>query len=294
MNRLSVLITGSSSGFGYAIAQRLAAAGHRVFASMRDLRGRNAAAAASLEAWAAEAGADLRPLELDVTCDTSVSAALAEIARTGELDVVVHNAGVAAMGLVESQSVALAARIFEVNVMGPLRVQQAALPLLRASRSARIVAISSTLGRERVPFLALYTATKHALDAMLTTWAYELHPEGIRTVLVEPGTIPTTRMLDNLLEGTLPHSPTAAPLAARARGLADGLRAWGKAPDAPAAALVADAVLRALAPDAPARIVVDPSGFDGCARMDAMGDAVQRELLARYGMDDLTDPSTAP
>ncbi len=270
MNRLSVLITGSSSGFGYAIAQRLAAAGHRVFASMRDPRGRNAAAAASLEAWAAEAGADLRPLELDVTCDTSVSAALAEIV------------------------VALAARIFEVNVMGPLRVQQAALPLLRASRSARIVAISSTLGRERVPFLALYTATKHALDAMLTTWAYELHPEGIRTVLVEPGTIPTTRMLDNLLEGTLPHSPTAAPLAARARGLADGLRAWGKAPDAPAAALVADAVLRALAPDAPARIVVDPSGFDGCARMDAMGDAVQRELLARYGMDDLTDPSTAP
>jgi NAD(P)-dependent dehydrogenase (short-subunit alcohol dehydrogenase family) len=226
-------------------------------------------------------------LELDVSDEASIAAAMGAVASAGPLDVVIHNAGVAAVGLVEQQTIALAQQIFDVNVLGPIRVQQAALPLLRASDRPRIVGISSTLARERAPFLATYTASKHAMASLLSTWAYELNPEGIRTVLVEPGTIPSTAMLHNLLPSDRPLEAAQAALAERAQGLVAGLQAFGQSDAAPSADVVARAVLQALAPDAPDRIVVDPSGFDGCERINATAAQVQSELLANYQMSDL-------
>lgn len=283
----NILITGCSAGIGRATALLLATNGHRVYATMRDIGGRNADAARVLRDDVEQLGASLEVLELDVTDEDSIAAAIAAVASAGPLDVVIHNAGVAAVGLVEQQTVALAQQVFDVNVLGPIRVQQAALPLLRSSSCPRIVGISSTLARERAPFLATYTASKHAMASLLSTWAYELNPEGIRTVLVEPGTIPSTAMLHNLLPSDRPLDAAQSALAERAAGLVAGLQAFGESDAAPTADVVARAVLQALAPDAPDRIVVDPSGFNGCERINATAAQVQSELLANYQMSDL-------
>jgi NAD(P)-dependent dehydrogenase (short-subunit alcohol dehydrogenase family) len=292
--RLAILITGCSSGIGRATALHLASAGHRVFATMRDVNGKNADAKRDLLETAASHGHTLQVVELDVTDADSVSAAMATVQHAGGLDVVVHNAGVAAVGLVEQQSIAVAQRIFDVNVLGPIRVQQAALPLLRASERPLVIGISSTLARERAPFLATYTASKHAFAALLTTWSYELNPEGIRTVLIEPGTIPSTAMLHSLLPSDRPIATAQEALAGRAQGLVAGLQAFGQSPEAPRAEVVAGAVAKALAADAPDRIVVDPSGFDGCARINAVAARVQDDLLGNYGMSDLSTARRAP
>jgi NAD(P)-dependent dehydrogenase (short-subunit alcohol dehydrogenase family) len=286
MTRRVVLVTGASSGFGAATVTALAADGHRVFATMRAPQTRNARVAARLQAMAG-----VRVLELDVTDEDSVGAAFRAVASEGGMDAVVHNAGVAAIGPAERQSARLMARIFDVNVFGPVRVQQAALPLLRAAADPRVVVVTSTLARERAPLLAAYTASKHALDALFECWAHELNPEGIRTVRVQPGTIPTTRMLDNLLQ---PDREVAAArhLDARTEQMLAGLKAWGREDDAPTAALVADAVRAALAPSPPSHIVIDPTGFDGAERINETCRGVQQELLERYGMGDLARPAS--
>jgi NAD(P)-dependent dehydrogenase (short-subunit alcohol dehydrogenase family) len=281
---MNILITGCSSGFGASAAAALAADGHRVFASMRDPRGRNAGPAARLGALAG----DIEVVELDVSDGESISAAFAHMAAAGGLDAVVHNAGVAAVGPLEAQSPEQVAHLFDVNVVGAVRVQHAALPLLRRSASPRVVVVTSTLARERAPLLAAYTASKHALDALFECWSHELNPDGIRTVLVQPGTVPTTRMLDNLVPADRPTNATGA-LAARAEAMVAGLRAWGGAPDAPDASRVADAIRVALSECPPRRIVIDPTGFDGAERINLVCDGVQADLLERYGMQDLAE-----
>ncbi len=293
MCALRILVTGSSSGIGAATVQALAAAGHTVHAGMRAPTGRNAAAAAALVDRAGPG--PVLPLALDVTDPDQIAAAHDTIAAAGGLDVLVHAAGVVGIGLAESMGPAVAARIFDVNVTGVVRVQQAMLPLLRAGRSPRIVYISSTLAREVLPMLAFYTASKHALDALAEAWAYELHAVGIRSVIVQPGTIPTTNMLDNALEHGVPErSAPYGELAAMGPGMVAGLRAWGETPDAPQPAVVAEAVCAALQGDTPLRVVVDPSGFDGAARVNAAAAAVQAELLAANGMEALARPPSAP
>lgn len=281
---MTVLITGCSSGFGAAVASRLAADGHRVFATMRDPTGRNAPAASKLRAAAGAPSV----LALDVTDQASVDAAFARVESEGGLDAVVHNAGVATIGPLEHQSVELIERLFAVNVLGAVRVQQAALPLLRASRRPRIVVVTSTLARERAPLLGAYTATKHALDALFECWSYELNAEGIRTVLVQPGTVPTTRMLYNLLPSDR-VAERADALGARAVSLVDNLRDWGQSSEAPTPQGVVDAVSRALASSCPLHLVVDPSGAVGTARINDVCAEVQDELLDRYGMQDLKE-----
>jgi NAD(P)-dependent dehydrogenase (short-subunit alcohol dehydrogenase family) len=287
VTRSVVLITGCSSGFGAAMAATLAGDGHRVYATMRDPATRNAAAAGALRAT----GGDLHVLELDVTDPASVHAAFARVAGDGGLDAVVHNAGVAAIGPVEAHSPELVARMFDVNVVGAVRVQQAALPLLRRSADPRVVVVTSTLARERAPLLAAYTASKHALDALFECWSLELNPEGIRTVRIQPGTVPTTAMLDNLLSPDRDADPASHPLAARADQLVAGLRTWGAAQDAPSPDVLADAIRAALSPASPACIVVDPTGFDGTTRINETCEAVQDDLLERYGMNDLARPT---
>lgn len=283
---LTILITGCSSGFGHHTARELAALGHRVYATMREPTGKNAAARDSLVAAARDSEGTIEVLELDVTRSHTIEAAMEQVARHGRLDVLVHNAGVAAVGLVEEQSPALAQRLFDTNVVGAIRVQQAALPLLRQSPAPTIVGISSTLSRERAPFLATYTATKHAFAALLSTWAYELNPEGIRTVLVEPGTFPNTAMLENLLPSDQDSVPPPA-LRLRVEGLVTGLQAFATSGAAPSPGIVAQAVAEALSPQSQDCVVVDPSGFGGCARLNALGEQVQRELLRRYEQADL-------
>ncbi len=183
-----VLVTGSSSGFGRLIALALARRGYRVFGSMRESTGRNAAASGEFRAVAEREGLALEPLELDVTSDASVEDAVrAVLERAGRIDILVNNAGIACLGVAEAFTLAQARRIFEVNFFGVARMNRAVLPQMRRQRSGLLVHISSGSGRGVLPAMGFYTASKFALEALAETFRYELAALGIDSIIVEPG-----------------------------------------------------------------------------------------------------------
>jgi NAD(P)-dependent dehydrogenase (short-subunit alcohol dehydrogenase family) len=183
----TVLVTGTSNGFGNDVAKTLAAAGHRVFASMREIGGRHRDTAKELQSKGIET------LELDVTNNRSVDAAFKSLFEKtdGKLDVLVNNAGIASGGLSETFSPEQLRDMFEVNVFGVQRVIRAALPEMQRSRSGLIINLGSILGRLTLPFYGLYGASKHAVEAMTESYRYELSQLGIDVVLVQPGPFPT-------------------------------------------------------------------------------------------------------
>jgi len=170
-------------------AQTLADEGHHVFASMREVKAKNAAQANSLTQWAKENGADITIVELDVTSDESVKAAAKSIlSKTGgKLDVIVNNAGIYGMAFQETFTVEDYKTNFDVNVFGPARINNEFLPVLRKQGSGLIIHISSVLGRIIVPFSGVYHATKWAVEALAENLHYELAPLGIDSVIVQPG-----------------------------------------------------------------------------------------------------------
>lgn len=184
----SILITGASSGFGRGVAEGLAAAGHHVFATMRGIEGKNAGAASELRAKASEHGWQLHVLELDVTDEASVQAAVDQaMEHAGRIDVLINNAGVGNFGLQEAYSIELVQRLFDVNVFGVLRMNRAVLPHMRAAGSGHVIYVSSGLGRFLIPFTGPYNGTKYALEALAETASYELRGEGVDTTIVQPG-----------------------------------------------------------------------------------------------------------
>lgn len=191
----TALVTGANKGIGLEIARRLAADGYSVWLGSRD-RDRGEAAAASLAA----AGYAANVLELDVTDDDSVARAATALAQqTGHLDVLVNNAGVVVGGqqLPSVEPVRDMKETYEVNVFGPVRVTQAFLPLLKASKAGRIVMMGSGLGSIALtldtanPFydvnLLGYNTSKSALNAVTVTFAKEFRPLGIKVNAADPG-----------------------------------------------------------------------------------------------------------
>jgi NAD(P)-dependent dehydrogenase (short-subunit alcohol dehydrogenase family) len=181
------LITGANKGIGFETAKQLIELGHTVYIGARDVE-RGETAAAALGA---------RFVQLDVTDDASVTAALATVEATeGRLDVLVHNAGILADGVVDGPA---ALRAFDTNAVGIVRVTEAALPLLRKSANPTVVTVSSSMGSfwavtnpERPEFnipLTLYAASKSA--ATMLTVQYAKSQPGIKFNAVEPGTTAT-------------------------------------------------------------------------------------------------------
>jgi NAD(P)-dependent dehydrogenase (short-subunit alcohol dehydrogenase family) len=180
-NKQTIVITGTSNGFGRSTAETFLRDGWRVYATMRDSKGRNATAAAELRALGAEV------LELDVTSDASVDAAATAIHAAGPVDVLVNNAGNAYMGITEAFTPAAAERQYATNVIGPLRVNRAFLPAMRERRNGLVVFVSSVVGRFVVPFTGVYTSSKWAIEALAEASSYELRPFGVDVAIVEPG-----------------------------------------------------------------------------------------------------------
>ena len=188
----TILVTGCSSGFGRLTVETLADAGHRVYATMRDIEGRNAAVAAEFREWAAGGAHNVEILELDVTDDESVAQAASMVReKSGALDVLVNNAGIMVNGVNEAFNVADLQRVFDVNVYGVLRVTNAFLPPMRERGDGLIVTVSSTMGRTVTPFAGTYAASKWAVEALAEAYRYELALLGIDSVIVEPGAYPT-------------------------------------------------------------------------------------------------------
>ena len=187
-----VLITGSSSGFGAMIAERLARAGHHVFASMRD-PGANGGAPEAHIASLAAVGFQIETLRLDVTNDASVVEAAAQVqGRAGGVDVLIHNAGHMVCGPAEAFTPEQMAHLYDVNVLGTQRVNRAFLPGMRNACDGLVVWIGSSSTRGGTPpFLAPYFAAKAAMDAMAQSYALELSRFGIETSVVVPGAFST-------------------------------------------------------------------------------------------------------
>ena len=178
-----VLVTGCSSGFGKLTALEFARRGNQVFATMRDTSKDGA-----LREGAKEANVSLEVLQLDVNVRASVEAAVAEvISRAGRIDVLVNNAGIGTGGPIEDFDDDEVAALFETNVFGVIRTTRAVLPHMRAQRSGAIVTVGSLAGKVTGPYGGIYSATKHAVEALSDALYFELHPFGIRVVLIEPG-----------------------------------------------------------------------------------------------------------
>lgn len=183
----TILITGASSGFGLDIALTLAACGHKVFAGLRDIEGRNASIADTLRQK------NIQPIELDVTQDHKVDLAVKLLLQQskGKLDIVINNAGIASAGVSESFTPEQLRDLFEVNVFGVQRLLRAVLPTMRQQGDGLVITIGSILGRVTFPFFGLYGASKFALEAMMDSYRYELSQFGVDVVLVQPSAYPT-------------------------------------------------------------------------------------------------------
>ena len=186
----SILVTGSSSGFGRLGAEYYARQGAKVFATMRNVP---RAEAEELRDLASSEGLDISVIEIDVTSDEQVEAGVAEAlaANDGRLDVLINNAGISVGGPIEVQDMAATELIFDTNVFGCHRMARAALPSMRANGGGQIFNISSQLGRLIIPGFGQYSATKFALEAMSEQMAYELVPHGVDVTIIQPGGYPT-------------------------------------------------------------------------------------------------------
>ena len=173
-----VLISGASSGIGLECADYLAARGHRVYGTSRR---------------ALPANGRFEMLQMDVTDDASVAAAVDAVLRAeSRIDVLVNNAGIGIAGAVEDTSVEEARAQFETNVFGPMRLCAAVLPHMRRQRAGLIVNMSSIAGLVPVPFQAIYSASKAALESISEGMRMEVRPFGIRVALLEPGDFQTS------------------------------------------------------------------------------------------------------
>ena len=182
--RSAVLVTGASSGIGFATAVRLARRGTIVFAGIRrQVDG---------EALLRENSGRIKPMLLDVTDDASLQRARTRIESLREfrLDALVNNAGIAVAGPLELLPQSELRRQFDVNFFAPMALTQAFLPLLRES-GGRIVNVSSVAGKMAAPYLGAYSASKFALEAASDALRLELRPFGVSVSVIEPGDVRT-------------------------------------------------------------------------------------------------------
>lgn len=284
----SVLITGTSTGIGRATAETLITVGHSVYATMRDPEGRNTAAATQLREFAASRAGRVEVVDLDVTSQSSVDAAVARIVESaGRLDVVVHNAGHLFVGYTEAFTEGDLTHLLDVNAVGAHRVNRAVLPYLRAQCAGTLVYVGSTILVTTPPFLGPYVASKAAFDALAVVTSYEVSQFGIETSIVMPGAITQGTNHFPGASHASDHDVTAAyadldELVARTNEAHDGLFD----PDQPAdPQSVADEIGRILTLPVgrkPFRSVVD-AAHAGVEHVMAFSDLTREAFVRRLG-----------
>ncbi|GAD79189.1 SDR family oxidoreductase [Vibrio ezurae] len=183
-NMKTVVITGSSSGFGKMSAKQFADKGHKVYAAMRNADGKNQAVKNELQSYSE----NIVVVEMDVLSDESVNAAIAHIMqKENAIDVLINNAGIMHMGITEAFSVEQAQQLMDTNFYGVIRSVQAVAPHMRKAGKGLIINTTSVIGRVSWPFTGTYSASKAAVEAYSQSLKFELASSGIEVVIVEPG-----------------------------------------------------------------------------------------------------------
>jgi NAD(P)-dependent dehydrogenase (short-subunit alcohol dehydrogenase family) len=280
-----VLITGCSTGFGRIMAETLARKKYRVFAGIRDVKGKNAENVRELQEFGDRESLALGIVELDVNDDASVDSAIAHVIReAGQIDVLVNNAGLTIRGLAEAVTVDQARRIFETNVFAVHRMNRAVLPHMRKRHSGLLIHISSQAGRVVIPGFGVYGASKAALESLTESYHYELAGEGIDCVSVEPGAYATA----------IGQNADKASDESR-------LESYGSGNEIPKTLManlgdrrdpqeIADAVLRLIETPAGKRPLRTDVGIPGdfVARLNKFTDQIQETVLNIFGLLPLT------
>ena len=191
----TVLITGCSSGYGREIARHFLSKGWNVVATMRTPR-----------ADVLPQSDRLRILPLDVTNADSIAAALA---ASGPIDVLVNNAGIGLFGAFEATPMLTTREVFETNTFGVMAMTQAVLPQFRTRQSGLVINVTSSATLAPMPMVAVYTASKMAIEGFTASLAFELEAFNVAVKLVEPGYGPSTRFADNggaRMDGLIPEA----------------------------------------------------------------------------------------
>lgn len=179
----TVLITGCSSGYGLEAARHFHSQGWRVIATMRNPREE-----------ILPRSDRLRVLPLDVTNPHSIASALD---ASGPIDVLVNNAGIGLLGAFEATPMAQVRKVFETNTFGVMAMTQAVIPQFRARRSGMVINVTSSVALAPMPLVAVYTASKVAIEGFTASLAHELQAFDVHVKLVQPGYGPTTRFAQN-------------------------------------------------------------------------------------------------
>ena len=205
----AAVVTGSSSGIGYATSLLLAKSGFYTYASARNID-----KSASLQSIADAERLPLKLIQLDVTDDGSVEDAIKKIVlEKGRIDVLVNNAGYGLFGAFEELSLDEIKAQFETNFFGVVRVTQHVIPIMRTAQNGGsggiIVNVSSINGHIAFPVISAYVSTKFAIEGLSESIAYELEPFGIKVILIEPGAIGSNFMKGSILSKRAldPQSP---------------------------------------------------------------------------------------
>ncbi len=283
MEPKNIIVTGTSSGFGFLTVKTLADLGHTVFAGMRDIDGRNKEAAAELTAHGEASNGAVRVLEMDVTSDESVGLAVGEALKSaGQIDVVINNAGIGGDGLFEAFTVDEFHKILDVNLFGVHRVNQAVLPGMRERGAGLLIYVSSIMGRIAIPYAGPYTTSKFALEGLAEAYNAELSQLGIETAIIQPGGYGTdfaTRMLSATREDT---SASYGPLAEAPGQMWGSITERLKGEGAPDPQDVPDAIAELIGMKAgkrPFRTIVDSMmGGAGVDKINETSAAVQEAL----------------
>lgn len=287
-----ILVTGASSGFGALMVRSLADANHVVYAGMRDVSGRNRAAAAAADAYANQRGVALRVVEMDVTDQLSVDRAVGAILdEAGRIDVLVHNAGHMVLGPSEAFSPEEVAAVYDANVLSTQRVNRAVLPQMRARHDGLLVWVGSSSARGGTPpYLGPYFAAKAAEDALAVSYAAELARFGIETTILVPGAFTTgTNHFANA--GHPADAEVVSAYEERYGGLMDEVdrRLAELAPANADPAEVAHQMVRVVDMSKgtrPFRVYIDPSD-DGAEDVFRIGERVRQWFYQRIGLGDL-------
>jgi len=296
-----VVVTGAGSGLGRAVAEKLALAGHIVYAGMRGIATRSADRASAVEAFAAEQDVALRPLELDVLSDTGCRAAIDQVlSEQGRLDVVVNNAGMLMAGVAEAFTPDQFLTILDTNVVSWLRMNRAVLPVMRRQHAGTLVYISSTTAHIVEPFMATYIASKAAGEAFAESIGFEVTGFGIDTVIIVPGAF--TQGTQHFAHSAAPGEPAVvaqygdlaavvAQIPARLETI--DIAHQGHAADVSSVGDALVQVLRQPRGTRPRRVIVDAQ-HKGVEDIDAVTSDRQRAFFTALGIENLIDLPTRP